>query len=142
VVVRANIAPAAQIALLTSADPASAQLLYVAVLTGALLITAAAAWTVGDGLLSLSIAATASLVLLPVAWYHYPPALIPFAIAAVVRATGTPRASIVSVLVTTAAVVASAAAALPVAVWLAVALVLAAVALSAKPVAAAIEVVA
>ena len=41
---------------------------------------------VRDRLLGLTIAAVASLVILPITWYHYPVVLMPFGIAAVARA--------------------------------------------------------
>jgi hypothetical protein len=134
VVVRANIGPSAQVALLAGLDPVTVRLLGLVVLAIALAVTAVAALRVDDAVLSLAIGATASLVLLPVTWYHYPPALIPFAIFAVIRAVGTNRARRVVVMIVTAGIVASLAAALPVAIWISVGLVLAAVATS-RPVA-------
>jgi hypothetical protein len=128
VVVRANIGPAAQAALLLGLDESVARGLYVALAAGALVVTIAVAWYVDDALTSLAVAATASLVLLPVTWYHYPPALIPFALAAVLRGRGTDRDVLTLALVALAGIVASLAIALPVLVWVSVGLVLAAVA--------------
>ncbi len=54
----------------------------------ALVVTAWAALRRADTLESLSWAAVASLVTLPVTWFHYPAALIPFGIAALARTTG------------------------------------------------------
>jgi hypothetical protein len=47
--------------------------------------TVSAAWVIRDPLTSIAVAAVASLVILPITWYHYPAALVPFAIAAVAR---------------------------------------------------------
>jgi hypothetical protein len=130
VAVRANIAPAAQVAMLAGLDPGAARLLYGAVLAGALAITVLAAWSVGDTLLALAIGGTMSLVLLPITWYHYPSVLIPFAIAALGRSTDTPRWRQTALLVAGSGLVTIVAVALPVLVWLAVVLVLVAVAAS------------
>jgi hypothetical protein len=70
-------------------------------------------------------------VLLPVTWYHYPTALIPFAIAAVVRAHGTAAAQRTTALIAAAAVVATLSIAWIPGVWLAVGLGLAGVVSSA-----------
>jgi hypothetical protein len=130
VVVRANIGPAAQIALLAGLGEETARALHLVVVALAAGATAWAAWSIRDTLVSLAVSATASLVLLPITWYHYPPALVPFAIAALMRARDSGRGREIALLVATAGVVASAAAALPVAIWLAVALVVAATARS------------
>jgi hypothetical protein len=130
VVVWPNIAPAAQVALLLGLDAGVARALYVAVLVSSLLIIGWAAGRVEDTVFSLAIGSAASLVLLPIAWYHYPPALIPFALAAIVRARGTRQADSVVVLVGIAGLVASAAILWPFTVWFAVALVLIAIAIS------------
>jgi glycosyl transferase family 87 len=88
-----NGGPAAQLALLLGGSTASAESVarsaQVAVTTLALAVTAVAAWRVKDPVSSLAWAAAASLVILPVTWYHYPSALIPFAMAALLRARGT-----------------------------------------------------
>jgi hypothetical protein len=47
-----------------------------------------AAWRRPDPVESLAIAATATFVLLPVTWIHYPAALIPFGVAALLRSDG------------------------------------------------------
>ncbi|HEY4632930.1 MAG TPA: glycosyltransferase family 87 protein [Candidatus Limnocylindrales bacterium] len=129
VIVRSNIGPAAQLALVAGLDATAARAVYVATVAAGLFVTAWAAWRVRDVVLSLAIGSVASLILLPITWYHYPPALLPFAVAAILR-SGAPVSGRVVALVFAAGVVASLAIALPVAVWAAVALVIAAVAIS------------
>jgi hypothetical protein len=80
-----------------------------------------AALRIRDPLASLAVAFTASLVVLPVTWYHYPVALIPVGIALVIAS---PKAW---PLVALAIVVAGVAIAFPPFVWVAVAIILAAV---------------
>jgi hypothetical protein len=86
-----NAGPAAQIAAVLGQGEAVARLMQVPVTLTALAITAWAAWSRDDPLESVAWAAAASLATLPVTWYHYPAAFIPFAIAAGLRAYGTPR---------------------------------------------------
>lgn len=86
-----NAGPAAQIALVLGQGEPFARLMQVPVTLAALAVTAWAAWTREDPLESVGWAAAASLATLPVTWYHYPAAFIPFAIAAGLRAYGTPR---------------------------------------------------
>jgi hypothetical protein len=87
-----NAGPAAQIAMLllgSGSDAESlARTLQIPVSLIALLITGLAAARLADPVESLAWAAAASLVVLPVTWYHYPSVLIPFAIAAVMRSVG------------------------------------------------------
>ena len=85
-----NAGPAAQIAIALGQGDATARILQIPVTLIALLITAWAAWTRDDPIESVAWAAAASLATLPVTWYHYPAAFIPFAIAAALRAHGTP----------------------------------------------------
>jgi hypothetical protein len=85
---------------------------------------------VRDTLESLGWAVVASLILLPVTWYHYPVALIPVAIAAWTRSRGMPQARRVSITLFVAWILADAAIALPVTTWIAMALVLVAVRMS------------
>ena len=121
-VLRNNIGPAAQVAALVGAGEAGARLLHLPIVAIALAATAWAAWRVGDAISGLAVAAAASLVVLPVTWYHYPVALLPFAIAAWAR--GGPG---VGPLLALAAGVAAVSIVLPVSVWASVALVLGAV---------------
>jgi hypothetical protein len=69
----------------------------------------------------------ASFVVLPVTWYHYPTALIPIAVAAWARSRGAPAGRSVTAALVAAYFVADAAILFPVALWIAVALVGAAV---------------
>ncbi len=86
--------------------------------------TLLAAWRVRDPITSVAIASVASLVTLPVTWYHYPVVLIPVAIALAVRHPGTRLHVALAVLVADLAI-----AYLPL-LWLAVALILVASAAS------------
>ena len=125
-----NIGPASQVALLLGGSDATARLLQVGVTLAALGITVIAAVRASDPVEGLAWAVTASLVVLPVTWFHYPTALVPFAVLALARRDGALRPGRVSVLVVCALAAAALAIVAPVAVWLAVALVLAAVRLS------------
>jgi hypothetical protein len=78
---------------------------------------------VRDPVVSFGIAATVSLVILPVTWVHYPVALIPVGIASAARATGANRSQVGGLLVA-AIVVAAIAVVVPPVMWGAVALVL------------------
>jgi hypothetical protein len=122
---RLNVGPASQLALL-SGDSTFALRIAPIVTAGALAATAAAAWFLRPATLSLAVAAAASLVVSPITWFHYPVALLPFAAAAWVQARGTAGAGRTAGLLIGALVVAALSISEPVAVWLAVALVLAA----------------
>jgi hypothetical protein len=107
-----NAGPAAQIALLVGGGGASAEALartlQIPVTLGVLFLTAWAAIRLADPVESLAWAAAASLVVLPVTWYHYPSALIPYAVVAVLRSLGSARAGVrIRLTVTAAAVVAA-----------------------------------
>ena len=121
-VLRNNIGPAAQVAALLAGGETGARLLQLPVVALALAATAWGAWRVGDTVTGLAVAAAASLVVLPVTWYHYPVAMLPFAIAAWAR--GGPG---IGPLLALAAGVAAVSIVLPVSVWAGVALVLGAV---------------
>ena len=127
---RANVGPAAQLALLVGGGESFVRVAQVAVTLAAVAATAGAARLRRDPLESLSWAATASLVTLPVTWFHYPVALIPFAVAAWLRAAGTVAPRVLAWLLA-AGVIAAVSIAFPVTIWLAVACVLRAVHLSA-----------
>src|ERR1035437_9269779 len=123
---RANIGPASQLALLAGDSGLARPLAFV--FAGlAVVATIAAARLVRDPLESMSWAIVASLIVLPVTWYHYPVALVPVALAAWTRSRGTARARSVTLALAAAIVVADVAIALPVALWLAVVLLLVAV---------------
>ncbi len=125
-----NVGPAAQVALLVGGSEALVRTLHLPVALGAVAASLVAGWAIRDRLTGIAIAAIASLVILPVTWYHYPTALIPFAVAAIVRAGGTPAAGRTTALIAAAAVVATLSIAWVPALWLAVALGLAGVAAS------------
>ncbi len=123
---RVNIGPASQLALLAGDSGLARPLAFV--FAGlAVVATIAVARLVRDSLESLNWAIVASLIVLPVTWYHYPVALIPVALAAWTRSRGTARARSVSVALAAAVVVADVAVALPVALWLGVVLLFVAV---------------
>jgi hypothetical protein len=119
---RLNIGPASQLALLTGDDGVAARVAP-AVTVAALGVTAAAAWLLRPTTLSLSMAAAASLVVSPITWFHYPVALLPFAAAAWLLARDSGRAAWTAGLLIAALVVAGLSISEPVAVWLAVGLV-------------------
>jgi hypothetical protein len=127
-----NIGPAAQFALFTGGGDALARALQVPVLFAVVVVAGLAAWRVVDIIESLAWAAAGSLVVLPITWFHYPAALIPFALAAVARATGTPQAARVGGLIAGSLIVAVASIGLPVLVWVSVALAVGAVRRSAR----------
>lgn len=109
-----------------SGSEAMARTLQVAVTGAALVVTVMAARAVADPVEGLAWAAAASLVILPVTWYHYPSALIPFALAALFRSRATPQARATSSLVAGAAIVAALAIAWLPLLWLSIGLVIAA----------------
>jgi len=123
---RVNIGPASQLALLAG-DSGLARPLAVGFAGVAVIATIAAARLVRDPLESMSWAIVASLIVLPVTWYHYPVALIPIALVAWTRSRGAARARSVTVVLAAVVVVADVAVALPVAIWLAVILLFVAV---------------
>lgn len=122
-----NIGPASQVVLLFGGSEATARLLQIPVALAAVGITIAAGARASDPIEGLAWAVTASLIILPVTWFHYPTALVPFAVVAFARRERASRPGRVSALVVGAAAIAAYAIFAPVTVWLAVALVLAAV---------------
>ncbi|MDQ2964858.1 MAG: DUF2029 domain-containing protein [Chloroflexota bacterium] len=127
-----NAGPAAQLALLLGGDSGLVRLIHLPVALGAIALTAWAALARRDTLESLAYGAAASLFILPVTWYHYPSALIPFGIGAMLRAVGTPAATRVAVLLGAACVLAAVGLVWAPLLWVAVGLVVAAVARSGK----------
>lgn len=119
-----NAAPAAQIALLTGGGEGLARGLQVVVSVVAIVVTAFVAWRRQDQLESFAWAAVASFVTLPVTWYHYPAALLPVAIAAILRTRGTPETRATTWLVGAAAVTAVVSIAFLPLLWVAVGLVI------------------
>jgi hypothetical protein len=127
-----NVGPAVQLALLTGASEGAVRVIQAAVSLGAIALTAWAALRRSDPVESLALAAVASLVTLPVTWFHYPVVLMPFAVAAVARSQAAPAAIRRRTRLLIAAAVGVTVVAIGFAplVWLAVALVLVAVRLS------------
>lgn len=127
-----NAGPAAVATSLLGGDEALARAIHLGVGLAAVAITILAAWRRRDPLESFAWAAAASLATLPVTWYHYPSALMPIALAALLRAP-VERRDRVRVLVLAAGVTAAVALlALPL-LWVAVALVIAAAVASKVP---------
>lgn len=121
-----NVGPASQIAQAFGLSEAAARVIQVPVTLAALAASVSAGRLFKDPVASFGAATIASLVVLPVTWFHYPVALLPVAIVAATRADQAARAATLTALV--AAVVAAALAIVaPVAVWVAVAFVLLAV---------------
>ena len=102
-----------------------ARTIHLAVGLGALMITAWVAWRQADTLESFAWATAASLVTLPVTWYHYPSAMIPIAVAAGLRARGDSARPVRVLLIAAGVTAAVAIAALPL-VYVALGLVIAA----------------
>jgi len=127
-----NAGIAAQVAALIGADDAFARSLHVIVGVAAVLVTVWAAWRRSDPVESFAWATAASLATLPVTWYHYPSALLPIAVAAMLRASG-PDMRRVSLLVTAGAVVAAVAIVWLPLLWAAIGLIVAAARASATP---------
>jgi len=120
-----NVGPASQLALLLGLSDATARELQLGVTVVALAGTAAAARLLDDPVESFGWASVASLMFLPVTWFHYPVALLPVAFAAASRASG--EAWLRTALLVGAAIITAALAILaPVLVWAAALLVLAA----------------
>ncbi len=80
-----NVGPVSLLGQLVPLDGTAVRLAQAAVSAAALGVTVLAAWRVRDPLASVALAITASLVVLPVTWYHYPVALIPVGIALAMR---------------------------------------------------------
>ena len=125
-----NAGIAAQIAALAGADDAFARTLHLLVGLGAVVVTVWAAWRRSDPIESFAWATVASLATLPVTWYHYPSALLPVAIAAMLRASS-PQLRRVSVFVGAGAVVAAVALLWLPLLWVAMGLIVAAARVSA-----------
>jgi hypothetical protein len=78
-----NAGPVSLLGQAVALDGTGVKLAQLVVSVAALAVTALAALRVRDPLASLAVAVTASLVVLPVTWYHYPVALLPVGIALV-----------------------------------------------------------
>ena len=121
-----NIGPASQIALALGLSEGFARTIQLPVTLVALAATIAAGRLLEDPVASYGAATIASLVVLPVTWFHYPVALIPVAIAAAARSEHATRPATVAALMA-AVVAAGLAIVAPVSVWIAVTFVLLAV---------------
>ena len=93
-----NAGPVSLLGQLDPLDGAGVKLAQAVVSLAALAVTAVAALRVRDPLASGAVAIAASLVVLPVTWYHYPVALIPVGIAlAVLRPASRARVAVAAV---------------------------------------------
>ncbi len=79
-----NVGPVSLLGQVVPLDGTGVRLAQAVVSLAALAVTVLAAWRVRDPLASVALAIAASLVVLPVTWYHYPVALIPVGIVLVV----------------------------------------------------------
>lgn len=120
-----NASIAAQIVAITGGGDDLARSLHVIVGIVAVLITIWAAWKRPDPVESFAWATAASLATLPVTWYHYPSAMIPIAVAALLRGSSRDTRR-VALLVTAGAVVAAVALVWLPLLWVGIGLVIAA----------------
>lgn len=116
-----NIGPASQLALWLKAGEEAARAMHLGVVALAGITAALAAWRVDNPEASLFVAALASLVLLPLTWFHYPAVLLPFATSRLIGQAG--KGVRAWAWAPIALVVALLALAWPVLLWLSVALV-------------------
>ncbi|MFH1474831.1 MAG: glycosyltransferase family 87 protein [Chloroflexota bacterium] len=127
-----NVGPASQVAFVFGLSDASARTLQVGITIVAIAGTAAAAWALDDRVESFAWATVASLVVLPVTWFHYLVALVPVALVAASRAGGEARRR--TALLLAASIITAALAILaPAFVWVAAAFVLVAARASGPP---------
>jgi hypothetical protein len=121
-----NVGPASQLGLLLGLSDAGARTLQVGIAVVALGVTALASLRLRDPVESIAWALTATLVILPVTWVHYPVALIPPALAALDRRERAANPTRVTLFLGGALLAAAAAVVAPLAIWLGVTCVLAA----------------
>jgi hypothetical protein len=124
-----NAGPAVQLAIALGRDDVFARTAQIAVTAAVVVVTLVAARRGGDPVERLGWAAAASLATLPVTWFHYPSAMIPFGLSALLRANP-PMATRVGLTIGAALVVAAVAIAVVPLIWVAVGLVLVALRLS------------
>jgi hypothetical protein len=125
-----NAGLAAQVAMVAGGDDAMARALHLVVGATAVVVTVWAAWRRLDPVESFAWATAASLATLPVTWYHYPSALLPIAVAAMLRVPSQDMRR-VSLLVTAGGVVAAVALMWLPLLWVAIGLIVAAARVSA-----------
>jgi hypothetical protein len=118
-----NAGPASIIASAVGLTEAAARMLHVVVALVVVLVTIVAAYRRPDPLESFAWAAAASLATLPVTWYHYPSAMAPIALAALLRAPPNRQRRLRLTILLAGLVAAVAIAFLPL-LWLAVGLVI------------------
>ncbi len=99
-----NVGPVSLLGQVVPLDAAHVRLAQIAVALAAVAVTVIAAVRVRDPLASLAVGIAASLVVLPVTWYHYPVALIPVGLALVMSRPAARALVAVSVLVADIAV--------------------------------------
>lgn len=126
IVDRRNAGIAVQVALAIGGDEGFARAAHLIVGIVAVAMTLVAALRVRDPLESFAWAAVASLSTLPVTWYHYPSALIPIALAAVLRSDAAGSGRLTRRLVLAAGVLGALAIAVLPLVWVAAGLLIAA----------------
>ena len=114
-----NVGPTSLLGQAVPLDATAVKVVQVAVSLAALAVTVLAAVRVREPLASLAVAITASLVVLPVTWYHYPVALVPVGIALAIRQPAARLSVVLAVVVADLAI-----GVMPI-LWLAVALLLA-----------------
>jgi hypothetical protein len=124
IVDRRNAGIAVQFALVVGGDEGLARAGHLIVGIVAVTVTFLAVWRRTDPLESFAWAAVASLATLPVTWYHYPSALIPVALAALLRSDAAGSGRVTKRLVLAAGVLGGLAIAFLPLLWLAAGLVI------------------
>jgi hypothetical protein len=122
-----NIGPASQLALVAGSSESLARIAQILVTASVIGLTVWAAWTRDDPVEGFAWATVASLVVLPLTWYHYPVALLPVAIVAWLRSERGFARRRTTALLGAAIVITVLALLAPVTMWVAVGLVLMAV---------------
>ncbi len=100
-----NIGPVSLIGQATGAGAATLRVLQVVVVGVVALVTVVAALRVRDPLFSATLVITATLVTLPVTWYHYPVALMPVGAALAIRVPASRRWVAAAIVVADVAIV-------------------------------------
>lgn len=113
-----NLGPVSLLGQATALGAGALQAAQAVVTLLVIVVSVVAAMRIRDPLTSLAIAMSASLVTLPVTWYHYPVALMPVAIALAIRHPASRPRVVLAVVVVDLAI------AIPALAWLAVAILL------------------